>query len=285
MRVILMLMLLVALPQFLEAQVRYFLQADGNLSMPGKIKNTGSYVNTFAPNPNETDIRSSSTFKQKPGFGIGGGVQFALNEQVHIETSAGLKMFAYRQKNKYDFSTVDGTAYTELSGIYYHGGLTYPDYLLPVQARGTPYAPNAGVNLASPALQKKQGNVNLGMVSLAAFLRFNLTPKTTIGVGPSADMLVWAKTYNDKVYVLASPDPDYTFQLSPMTQKTNNKKDFTPVIANANLQVEQQLTNHFAVQASFSQGINKLYKDDAKALDGGKARMRYVSLGLRYYIK
>lgn len=285
MRIILIVLLLLAGTPYLHAQVRYFLQAEGNLSLLPKINNKGIYVNTFAANPSQAVINSNTTFKQKPGFGVSGGARVKLNEYLAIEASAGVTMLAYRQKNNYHLVTTDGTNYTESKGTYYHAGITYPVYLVQGTGPVTVYAPYVNPNLAKASLQEKQGNVNLGMASLAAVLKLNLTSKTSIGIGPSLDFLLWAKAYNENVYVMGSDDPDYMFIWTPMTEKKDIKKDLTSIGVAGHIQLEHQLTDQFALQAAFSQAVNKLYKDEEMTLPGGKARMRNVSIGLRYYLK
>lgn len=285
MRVIFITLLLLAGTPYLHAQVRYFFQAEGNLSLLPKINNKGIYVNTFAANPSQAIINSHTTFKQKPGFGVSGGAQVKLSEYLAIEASAGLTMQAYRQKNNYHILTTDGTNYSESKGTYYNVGLTYPVYLVQGPGPSMGYAPYVNENVAKASLQKKQGNVNLGVASLAAVVKLNLTSKTSIGIGPSLDFLLWAKAYNENVYVMGSDDPDYIFIWTPMTEKKDIKKDLTSIGVAGHIQVEHQLTNQFALQAVFSQAVNKLYKDEEMTLSGGKARMRYVSLGLRYYLK
>ncbi len=285
MRVILIALLLVTGPELLHSQVRYFLETDGNLSVMSKIKNSGTYVNTFASNPGQASISSKTTFKQKPGFGISGGARFQLNQYVGIDVSAGITMLAYRQKNKYHILTTNGTNYTESKGTYYQAGLTYPAYIVQNPSQGMGYSPYINDNLADASLQKKQGNANLGLASLAAVFKLNLTAKTSIGIGPSLDFLLWAKAYNDKMFIVESPVPDYVYVWAPMTEKTAIKKDLRAVGVSGRLQVEHQLANRVALQAFLSQAVNQLYKENEMTLSGGKARMRYVSIGLRYYLE
>ncbi len=285
MRLILIALLLVTGNSFLHAQVRYFFQAEGNLSLLPKIKNNGTYVNTFAANPNQSVINSSTTFKHKPGFNVSGGAQVKLSKYLAIEASAGIRMLTYRQKNKYHIITTDGTNYTESKGTYYHAGITYPAYIVQSPSPGVGYSPYVPDNQADASLQKKQGNANLGFASLVAVLKLNLTEKTSIGIGPSLDFLLWAKAYNDKMLIVESPLPDYVYVWAPKTEKASIKKDLTNIGASGHIQLEHQLTDQFALQAAFSQAINKLYKDQEMTLSGGKARMRYVSIGVRYYLQ
>lgn len=285
MRITLIVLLLVTGIPFSHAQLRYFFQAEGNLSLLPKINNKGIYVNTFAANPSQAIINSNTTFKQKPGFGVSGGAQVKLSEYLAIEASAGLTIQAYRQKNNYHILTIDGTDYSESKGTYYNVGLTYPVYLVKGPGPNMGYAPYVNENVAKASLQKKQGNVNLGVASLAAVVKLNLTRKTSIGIGPSLDFLLWAKAYNEKVYVMGSDDPNYLFIWTPMTEKKDIKNDLTSIGVAGHIQLEHQLTDRFALQAAFSQAVNKLYKDEEMTLSGEKARMRYVSLGLRYYLK
>lgn len=282
MRSIPLALLLLLTTLFSHAQVKYFLQPEANITVIPKIKNQGTYSNTFAPNPNQSNISTQASFDSKPGFAVKGGVQFPLNKYVSIETMAGLSVLAYKQRNNYNIATVNGSEYSEVRGIYDNAGLTYPTYL--VQGAAPHYSPYVGENLASDALQKKQGNVNLGHASVAANLVFHLAPATRIGVGPAVDFLLWAKTYNEKVFTMGSSDPDYFFIWTPMTEKADVKRSFTGTGFRVNLHAEQQLTKHFALQASFSQAINRLYKDVYMTLDGTKPRMRYLSLGMRYYL-
>lgn len=264
------------------AQVKYFVQAGGNMSIMPKLKNSGQYVDEFANNPNYSIIKTSTSFKAKPGFSFGGGAAFKLTEHVFIEALLGLTVINYRQKNNIFIERVEGVNHSGYRGTYYNAGLTYPDYR--VQSAEWFYASEIGENEAPKSLQKKQGNLNLGLLTIGGLAKLNVTPKTSIGIGPSANIAIWAKTYNERIVVYAQSPSGQMFMRAPLTRKTSITNDFTPVNINANLQVAHQLTEKISALASFTQAINKLYKRQEMTLNGSVARMRYISLGVRYYL-
>lgn len=263
-------------------QVKYFVQGGGNLSVITTQTNTGTYVDIMADNPNRSDIKTSSNFKHKPGLGINAGAKLKANQLISIEGTIGLAVINYRQKNRVAVETVNGSQYSSYKGTYYNAGLTYPLYW--VQNPGGFYATEIGENAAPKTLQKKQGNVSIGVITIGALVNVHITPKTNIGIGPSGNITMWAKTYNEKVLVFAESPGGQMFMRTPMTTKAGIKKDVANIMVNADFQVVQQLTNKFSLQASFTQAINKLYKSNNLYLPGGNTRMRYLSLGIRYYL-
>jgi opacity protein-like surface antigen len=267
----------------IHAQVRYFIQTDGNLSIIPKTKNSGTFEDEFAPYPNSTKIESTTKFENQFGFNVKGGVQFKLADKLRVESSLSFSYLNYRQKNHYKSVTVNGGQMYAEEHTYYGVGYSIPNYSagLPVMWSGT-IIPDPNID-GDP---DKQGVAHLGYGNLGATLKYNFLPKTSVGLGASMYALLLATTYKaEYTSELVSPPNGNAYKITTHIRKEKSKGDFKTFGASCNLNIEQQLTPRISVEGSLTQHLTKLYKEQSPELDGKKPKMRYISLGVRYYLK
>lgn len=266
----------------IQAQVKYFFQADGNLSIIPKTKNDGTFEDRFAPNPTYTSIKNTARFENRFGFNLKGGGQYQLAAKFKLEAFLQFSQINYRQKNNYETGTVSGGQVSYAKGVYYNAGSPLPNYNLgPVPVFGTTIISNPTVT-GDP---DKQGVAQLGYGGLGASLKYSLFSGTNIGLGATAQVLLLASTYRatHSGEYITSPSGDY-YLISTDIKKDKSKDGFTSFGGSCHLSVEQQITKQLAIEGSLTQFINKLYKDLSPELDGKKARLRSVQVGVRYYL-
>jgi len=263
------------------AQVKYFVQADGNLSVMGKMKNKGEYVNPLFSSPNITYINTSTSFDKKVGASVKGGVSIPISSKLSIEAMVNVDWINYRQKNRFEMWGNTETQHTYTQATYNNAGQTFRQYMLTgvsfVYGSSVTFIPNPDMEY-----KDKDGNASLVTAGINGSLNYNVLPKTKIGLGVGASTLLFTQTFRNEVIMAGGDINGYAFTT---IEKDKTKDGFNKLILLGNLSIEQQLANKISVVAGFAQQLNALYKQHSVVnMTGDKARMRYLSLGLRYYL-
>ncbi len=265
-----------------NSQVRYFVQAQGNLSLLAKMKNKGEYVNPLLSSPNITYIHTSTSFDKRVGTGVKGGASIPISSKLSIDAMVNVDWVNYRQKNNYEMWGNTETQHTYTQATYNNAGQTFRQNMLTgvsfVFGGDVTFIPNPDMEY-----KDKDGNTSLITAGINGSLNYKLLPKTKIGLGVGASTLLFAQTFRERIIISGgemSGNEAYT-----TIEKDKSKDGFNKLIFWGNLSIEQQLTNKMSVIGGFVQQFNTLYKQYSVVdMKGDKARMRYLSLGLRYYL-
>lgn len=264
-----------------KTQVKYFVQADGNLSLLANMKNRGEYVNRLLPSSNITYINTSTRFDKKVGAGVKGGATIPISSKLSIEAMVNVDWINYRQKNRSEMRGTTGAQQTYIQTTYNNAGQTFRQSML---TDGRYFFGSNVTFIPNPATKykDKDGNTSIVMAGINGSLNYKLLPKTKIGLGVGASTLLLAQTFRNKVIMTGGEVNGYAYTT---IEKDKSKDGFKKVILTGNVNIEQQLTNQISIIAGFVQQLNGLYKQNSIVdMKGDNARMRYLSLGLRYYI-
>ena len=263
-----------------QAQIRYFAQGDVNLTLIPTIHNSASYMDDDVSNPTYLYINTSSTFSKKPGGALQGGLRYQLHPRIFLEGSVAFSYLSYRQFNKYEESYVRGSTRGGSTTNFGNAGRPVPGYNLPPpEAYLYPERPIVYQMHGDP---DKAGSTHLLYTAVAVAGKYKVFGKTYIGIGAGISVPVVSSTKRLKsVYTVnEAPEP---IRADTYVIKDSEKADFNSIAVLWQGMIEQGITDQWSVQASFTQYFSALYRDVSNDLQGDKAKMRYVSLGVRRY--
>ncbi|GEM_PF-2042482 len=267
-----------------KTQVKYFVQADGNLSVLSNKVYKGTYTTQRGQGPIFLNIRNDANFETKMGLGINAGAIFPINEKLSVETYLKGSLVRFRQKNNF-------TLYNDAnpSGFFESG----PLYAVGIGPKVDEWS-SLSPYLISLIKEHKEdnGTANIMYASINGKFLYRLLPKTIIGVGIGVHTLINAKNYYVK-FKRRGDDPNFIpgfFQerdeiIGVSIEKGRANEKFNKIGLQASLSVEQKITENFSLVAEAVQHANTLFKEKEIIINDNEPRMRYISLGLRYYLK
>lgn len=267
----------------LQAQVRYFMQADANLPLLSKTTNKGVFANEFSSIPEYTQAESTSKFEKRIGFNVKGGLQYEFSKKWRLDGTLQFSQLNYRQQNVQKGVFVRGSTLSAWTQTYYGAGYGFPE-----NPATTGPIPVTGPVFVDPKVHgnpDKQGVVNIGILSVGGTLKYSVLPKTFIGLGAAVNALVMGTGYNTTYQAVPVTTPNGPgYRVSTHITKAKSSELFNQIGASANFNIEQQISPRISIEASLVQFLNKIYKSQDNELDGKKAHMRFASIGVRYYL-
>lgn len=264
------------------SQVHWFVQADGNLSLLPKVTNSGTYAAVVADNPTFVSTSITASYEKRAGANIKGGLQIPLSDKFFAEPALQLSFIRFRKKTGISYATRSGSI-DDLNGVSSSIGY-YENYGAPFFIPGiTPLFSNTHSMVDPDVKTENAGKTSFLFLSADLNATYKIAKHTHIGLGIMPFFLLSTSTYNYQLEPLPYAS-EYAYLLSE--KKDNSKDEYNNFGVSGNLLVEQQITQHLSVLATGTQHITRLYKDAAiDILRDKKTRIRYVSLGLRYYLR
>ncbi len=267
-----------------KTQVKYFVQANGNLSVLSNKVYKGTYTTQSGQGPISLNIRNDANFEKKAGLGIQAGAVFPINEKISVETYFTGSLVRFRQENNF-------TLYNDAnpSGFFESGPL-YAVGIVPKVEEWSILSPYL-INLIKEH-KEDNGKANIMYASINGKILYRLLRKTIIGGGVGMQTLINAKNYAVK-FERRGDDPNYDPGLfgdrdeivGVTVEKRSANEKFNKFGIQATLSVEQKITDNISLVAEAVQHANKLFKEKEIIINDNEPRMRYLSLGLRYYLK
>ncbi|ANH80581.1 hypothetical protein A8C56_05890 [Niabella ginsenosidivorans] len=273
-------LLLLFIMQTGYSQVHWFIQADGNLSILPKVTNTSTYAAVVTDNPTVVSTSIAASYEKRAGANIKGGIQIPLSDKFSAEPALQLSFIRFRKKTNVSYATRSGSI-DDLNGVSSTAGY-YENYGDPFFIPGiTPFFNNTNSTFDPSAKTEDIGKTRFLFLSADLNASYKITKHTHIGLGVAPFLLLGAHTYNYQLEPLPAAS-QYTYLISE--KKDNTKDKYNNFGVSGNILVEQRITNHLSVLATGTQYITRLYKEEAYMLRDKKSRIRYVSLGVRYYL-
>ncbi len=264
-----------------NAQTRYFVQFGGNLSILPTSTYNGQFINEFAPNPNATRLESRSAYSSQPGWGIKAGASREIAKRWQLNAAITYSYIRYQQKNKVKGTTVSESNISGFEMEYNGIGYAIPG----LSGNGLPVF-GTGPVLIDPTTTgdpDKLGKASLGFIGLEAGIMYELLPKLKLGAGASLQQLINVRYYYPEYEVRMQPGPGQGPTILHTTvTKSTDKDPFTPFGAAIQLHAAYQLSRKFSLDLTGKQFLTKLYEENGQDYTGKKARIRLLSLGLRY---
>lgn len=264
------------------SQVHWFVQADGNASILPKVTNTSTYAAVAADNPTIVRTSITSSYEKRTGANIKGGLQIPLSGKFFAEPALQLSFIRFRKKTGVSYATYSGSV-DDLNGVATSIGY-YENYGAPFFIPGiTPFFNNTHSVIDPDVKTENAGKTSFLFLSADLNATYKIAKHTHIGLGVAPFLLLSTSTYNYQLEPLPAAS-EYAYLLSE--KKDNSKDKYNNFGVSGNLLVEQQITQHLSVLATGTQHITRLYKEAGiDILRDKKTRIRYISLGFRYYLR
>lgn len=262
----------------INAQLSYFVEAGGNLSILPKVKNSNAYMAMAVSTPIAVSAAVRSSYEKKTGFYIKGGIQIPLSGKFFLEPAINLHNIKLRKKTEMEYTVRSQPNYSDLNDESINAAGSSSGYGDPLFVPGA-IVPFPASYITDPNTENI-GKTSFTFLSLDMNAKYTIAKHTSIAIGITPYMMLNTSRYRYELTPFPS-QMQYQYRASPKKDKAKDPYNNTGIAAG--VYIEQGLTKNMSLLAGGTQYISRLYSRDAAMFPDKKTRVRYLSLGVRYY--
>jgi hypothetical protein len=274
----LLLLSAVFLATTMNAQLSYFVEAGGNLSILPKVRNSNAYMAMVGSTPIAVSADVRSSYEKKPGFQFKGGIQIPLSGKFFLEPAINLHYIKLRKKTEMKYNVRSQPNYSDLNNESINAAGSSSDYGDPLFIPGA-IVPFPTSYITAPDAENI-GKTSFTFLSLDMNAKYIIAKHTNIAIGITPYTMLNTYRYRYELTPLPS-QTQYQYRAYPKKDQTKDSYNNTGIAAG--IYIEQGLTKNMSLLAGGTQYISRLYSRDAAMFPDKKTRIRYLSLGVRYY--